>query len=143
MAVSVSSSTTINQPVEKVFDYVTNVANHPAWQAGIQNARISPEGPVNLGSVYTYTSEVMGRKMDTNLQVTQFEANKTWGISTTGMPNPVLTLYSFEDAGGTTKLTITMELSGGFPAAAEGMIKAQTEKSVAEQTARIKQLAEG
>jgi uncharacterized membrane protein len=143
MAVNVSSSTTINKPVDQVFDYITNVANHPSWQAGIQSARIAPEGPVSLGSVYTYTSEVMGRKMDTALQVTQFEPNKTWGISTTGMPNPVLTLYSFEDAGGVTKLTISMELSGGFPAAAEGMIKAQTEKSVAEQVARIKQIVEG
>ena len=56
-----SSVLTINQPVEKVFEYVVSVANHKAWQQGITDARVTPNGPVGLGSVYTYTSQVMGR----------------------------------------------------------------------------------
>ena len=41
---SASSSIVINQPVDKVFDYITNVANHTAWQAGILSATITPMG---------------------------------------------------------------------------------------------------
>lgn len=139
---SVSSSVTINQPVEKVFDYVTNVANHKVWQAGILDARITPEGPVGVGSVYTYTTEVMGRRMESVMQVSAFEPNRQWSVSTTGVPRPVETVYLFEDAGGTTKMTITMELSGGYPAAAEAMVKQQMQKSLDEQGMRIKQIVE-
>ena len=74
--VSASASTVINQPVEKVFSYVTSVENHKAWQAGIVDARISPAGPAALGSTYTYTSEVLGRKLETAVQISRFEANK-------------------------------------------------------------------
>jgi uncharacterized protein YndB with AHSA1/START domain len=137
-----SSTTLINQPVEKVFSYVTQVENHMAWQAGIQAARVSPAGPIALGSTYTYTSEVMGRKMETSLQVSQFEANRKWAIKTTGTPKPVETVYLFEPAGSGTRLTISMELSGGFPAMAEAAVKAQMQKSMEEQGARVKQAVE-
>jgi uncharacterized protein YndB with AHSA1/START domain len=140
---SVSASVTINQPVEKVFSYVTDVANHKAWQAGILDAKITPEGPVGVGSVYQYTSEVMGHKMQTQLQVSEFEANRRWSITTTGVPTPVQTVYQFEPAGDGTSLTISMELSGGYPPAAEPMVKAQMQKSMDEQAARIKQMVGG
>ena len=139
---SVSSSVTINQPVEKVFSYVAMVENHKAWQAGIQDAKITPAGPVAVGSIYHYTTEVMGRKIETQLQVSAYEQNKKWSVKTTGVPRPVETVYLFEGTGNTTKLTISMELSGGYPAAAEGMVKQQMQKSLDEQGNRIKQMVE-
>ncbi len=139
---SVSSSITINRPVAQVFAYVTGVENHKVWQAGILDAKLTPPGPVALGSIYHYTTEVMGRRIETQLCVSSFEPNKKWGITTTGVPKPVETLYVFEPAGDATKMTITMELSGGYPAAAEGMIKQQMQKSLDDQCRRIKQMVE-
>lgn len=139
---SAVASTIINQPIEKVFSYITEVENHTAWQAGIKEARVSPAGPIALGSMYTYTSEVMGRKMETALQVSQFEINRKWAIKTTGVPTPVETVYQFEPSGAGTQLTVSMELSGGYPAMAEGAIKAQLQKSMDEQAARMKQMLE-
>ncbi len=139
---SVSSSVTINQPVDKVFAYITSVENHKAWQAGILDAKITPAGPVAVGSIYHYTTEVMGRKMETQLQVSAYETNKKWSTKTTGVPRPVETVYLFESVGNATKLTISMELSGGYPAAAEAMVKQQMQKSLDEQGNRLKQLVE-
>lgn len=136
---SVASSVMINQPVEKVFNYVTAVENHKAWQAGILDAQLSPPGPVALGSIYSYTSEVMGRKFETKMKVSAFEPNKKWSVQTTGVPQPVETAYVFEAQGAATKLTVSMELSGGFPAAAEAMVKQQMQKSMDEQAQRMKQ----
>ena len=139
---AVSSTVTINQPVEKVFDYVTNVANHVTWQAGILDASLEPKGPPALGSTYHYGSNVMGKRYDTQMQISAFEPNKTWSIKTVGVPRPVETVYKFEGMGSTTKVTISMELSGGYPAAAEGAVKQAMQKSLDEQGARIKQFAE-
>lgn len=139
---SVSSEVNINQPVEKVFGYVVDVANHKAWQAGIIEASVTPAGPLGVGSTYQYTTEVMGHKMKTAVQISAFEANRKWAIKTTGVPTPVETVYLFEPAGGGTKLTVSMELSGGYPKPAEAMVKQQMQKSMDEQAARIKQMVE-
>ena len=139
---SVSSSTTVNQPVDQVFTSVISVEMQKAWQAGILDAKVTPNGPVTLGSVYHYTIEVMGRRMETQLQVSAFEPNKKWAVKTTGVPRPVETVYLFESVGAATKLTISMELSGGYPAAAEAMVKQQMQKSLDDQGKRIKQMLE-
>lgn len=139
---SVSSSVTINQPVGKVFAYVTSVENHKAWQAGILDAKVTPAGPIAVGSTYHYTTEVMGRKMETQMQVSAFEQNKKWGVKTTGVPRPVETVYLFEAVGNTTKLTISMDLTGGYPAAAEAMVKQSMQKNLDDQGQRIKQMVE-
>jgi uncharacterized protein YndB with AHSA1/START domain len=139
---SVSASVTINQPVDKVFAYITSVENHKTWQPGILDAKLTPSGPVSAGSIYHYTTEVMGRRYESQMQVSAFESNKKWGVKTVGVPKPVETVYLFEGQGQTTQLTISMELAGGYPAAAEGMIKLQTQKNLDEQARRIKQLME-
>jgi uncharacterized membrane protein len=139
---SVSSSITINQPVDKVFAYVISVENHTAWQAGILEAKVTPDGPIGVGSTYHYTTQVMGRRMETQMQVSAFEQNKKWSVKTVGVPRSVETVYLFDLSGNATKLTISMELAGGYPAAAEGMVKQQMTKSLEDQGKRIKQLVE-
>lgn len=140
----ISSSTMINQPVDKVFNYVVAVENHKAWQAGIQDARLNPPGLVQVGSVYIYTSQVMGRKMETQLQVTALVPNQKWAVKTVGIPNSVETVYQFVSAGGGTQLTISMDVPpGAYPAAAEGMIKQQMQKSLVEQGTMVKQMVGG
>lgn len=141
---TISSSTVINQPVDKVFNEVVAVENHKTWQAGIQEARVTPPGPVAVGSTYVYTSQIMGRKMETQMQVTALVPNQKWAIKTVGIPNSVETIYLFESTGGGTKLTISMEVpAGAYPAAAEGMIKQQMQKSLEEQASRVKQMVNG
>jgi carbon monoxide dehydrogenase subunit G len=139
---TVSASISINQPVDKVFDYMVDVENHKAWQAGILNASLTPPGPIGVGSTYHYTTEVMGRQMETHLEVTACEKNQKWSVKTTGVPLSVEMDYLFEAVDNSTKLTISMELAGGYPAAAEAMVKQQTQKNFEDQCTKIKQLLE-
>ncbi|KAA3643312.1 MAG: DUF3284 domain-containing protein [Chloroflexi bacterium] len=140
---TVTCSTTINQSADKVFAYLTDVKNHTSWQAAIESATISPDGPAALGSVYEYTTDVMGQKMKSQMEITSFEENKKWGVSTVGVPTTTTTVYDFEDEGGSTKLTITMELAdGAYPAAAEAMVVAETEKNLVKQAETIKAAVE-
>jgi uncharacterized protein YndB with AHSA1/START domain len=140
---NLSSSTVINQPVEKVFTFLVNAANHKIWQPMLLDAKVSPEGPVTLGSTYIYTTDVMGRKMETKLQVSQFEPNHIWAFKTVGVPTSVESIYVFDAEGNGTKLTISMDVpAGAYPAAAEGMIKQQMQKSLEEQGKQLKQILE-
>ena len=139
---TVSASTTIHRPVNEVFDYVTDVENHTTWQAGILDATVTPSGPIGVGSTYHYTTEVMGRRMETHLEVTAYEKNKQWSVKTTGVPQSVEMVYIFEAVDNNTKLTISSELTGGYPAAAEAMVKQQTQKNFEDQCNKIKQMME-
>ena len=139
---TVSASITINQPVDKVFDYVTDVENHKAWQAGILDATVTPSDPIGVGSTYHYTTDVMGRRMETHLEVTAYEKDKLWSVKTIGVPQSVEMVYLFEAVDDNTRLTISMELTGGYPAAAEAMVKQQTQKNFEDQCNRIKQMVE-
>jgi uncharacterized protein YndB with AHSA1/START domain len=141
---TLTTTTTINQPVEKVFNYVVDVSNHKAWQASIAEAEVTPAGPVGVGSTYVYTTEVMGQRIKSQMQVSAFEPNRTWAVRTVGVPNSVETVYAFAPVGEATQLTISMEVpAGAYPAAAEGMIKQQMQKSLEEQGARIRQAVGG
>jgi len=140
---SVSSSTTINQPVEKVFSFVSDIENQMKMQPGILAVKVTPPGAVALGSTLHYTTEYAGKKYESAVQVSGFEPNKKWATKTTGVPKPVETVYAFEPAGGGTKMTISTELvPGSFPAAAEPAIKAQWQKTFDESCVRIKQMLE-
>ena len=140
---SVSSSTTINQPVEKVFNFLTQVENQKNMQPGILDVKVTPPGPVAVGSLLHYTSEYAGKKYESAVQVSAYEPNKKWATKTTGVPKPVETVYTFEPAGNGTKMTISTELiPGSYPAMAEPTIKAQWQKTFDESCARIKQMVE-
>jgi uncharacterized protein YndB with AHSA1/START domain len=134
---TVSASTTINQPAATVFSYLVDVKNHTTWNTSLKEASVTPDGPVAVGSTYNYVTEVMGQKYPSAMQVSAYQENKVWAVKVVG-PNPVETVYQFDEAGGATTLTITMELAGGYPAAAEGAIKAQMQKSLVDQGNAIK-----
>lgn len=140
---SVSSSTTINQPVEKVFNFLASADTPKAMQPSILEVKVTPPGPVALGSMFHYTSEYAGKKYESAVQVSAFEPNKKWATKTTGTPKPMETVYALEPAGSGTKLTISTELvPGSYPAMAEPTVKAQWQKTFNESCALIKQMVE-
>jgi ligand-binding SRPBCC domain-containing protein len=140
---SVSSSTTINKPVEIVFNFLTQIENQKSLTPSILEAKLTPPGPVAVGSLFHYTTEYAGKKYESAVQVSAYEPNKKWATKTTGTPKPMETVYVFEPAGSGTKLTLSTELiPGSYPAMAEPTIKAQWQKTFDESCARIKQIVE-
>jgi uncharacterized protein YndB with AHSA1/START domain len=140
---TVSTTITINRPVEQVFNYLIDPANHKDWNESIVEVGLTPAGSVAVGSIYVYKTSTMGMKFETHMQVSAFEQNRVWAFTTIGVPTPVTTTYQFEPAGDQTQMTITMELTGGYPAAAEPMIIQSTQTSLNQQANMIKQKVGG
>lgn len=139
---SVSSSVSIAKPVEEVFEYVTNPANYSAWAEQVVGATVSPEGPVRLGSIYTLSTKVMGRTMDTQMEVTDFAENSRWSITTIGVPASVTSVFDFEPEGDGTKLTLSMTLGSGYPKVAAGAVEKQMQQQFDANAQKIKNLLE-
>lgn len=109
----------------------------------ISDAQVTPSGSVAVGSIYIYTTEGMGRKMETKTRVSQFEQNQIWAFKTIGVPQAVETIFEFGIEGSATKLTLRMNIpAGAYPVAAEGMIKQQMQKTLEDQCKQLKQLLE-
>ena len=59
----VERSGTINQPVERVFEYVSTPENDPTWvPASLRHQKISP-GPLRVGSITEEEVAFLGRRM--------------------------------------------------------------------------------
>ncbi len=101
----VEISIVIEQPVEKVFAYVTNLENFPQWISETLAARFTTEGAVGVGSTAMVTKSLRGRKVEVKTEIVAFEPNKLMRARTTQGRAPVNVEYIFEPAQGGTKLT--------------------------------------
>ena len=138
----VSSSTTINKSPDAVFNFLADIANQKRLAPTILEAHVTPPGPVALNSQFHYTTDVMGRKYESAVQVSAFDPGKKFALKTINVPRSTETVYTLEPAGAGTKMTVSMELSGGYPAAAEATVKATTQKSLDDTCAKYKQMIE-
>ena len=82
----IEKSVVINQPVEKVFEYVSNTENDPLWQGQIQEAKVTSDGPFGVGSTTAQTAHFMGRGIETTGEITEYEQNRMWSWKSTSGP---------------------------------------------------------
>ena len=105
----IETSISINQPVEKVFEYITDVAKQKDLNPMINE--VVMEGAMAVGSRYKIKMTVAGRAFESVNEIVALEPNKTFGIKTLANPpaSPVTNTYTLEKEGSGTKLHIAMD----------------------------------
>jgi uncharacterized membrane protein len=110
---SARNTVTINRPVDQVFAFVADGESAMRWRPGVLDVkRISGSG---VGA--TYRQGVRGpggRRIDADYVITAFEPDRRIAFRATAGPVRPEGEYTFEDLGGSTRLTISLsaELSG-------------------------------
>ena len=104
------NSVVINQPIKSVFEFVTNLDNHPKWQSGILELEMTSEGRFELGSTYRCVNRFMGKRLETEGVITDYVPDRTCSFritsgSVTGESN-----FSFESVNGGTRFTTTADI---------------------------------
>ncbi len=74
---------TVNAPVDKVFEAVSDLTRHAGWAAHDININAETEGPVAVG--HKYSSGKTGKKLD-RITVTDYSPNERFGFHVV-MPN--------------------------------------------------------
>jgi len=98
----------IEAPVEKVFDYVSNYKNWPAFYEGISDVKPITENTHSSGSKFVYKTKVMGMQFTVGAEFCDFVKNKGWtGKSFKGVPHR--TLWVFKEDGTSTEFTHSVE----------------------------------
>jgi len=104
------NSVVINQPIEQVFEYVTDINNNTVWQTGILELEMTSEGRFGHGSTYRCVNRFMGIRIETEGRVTAYEPDRRCCIRiTSGAVTGTSTLY-FESVGGGTMFTTAGDL---------------------------------
>ncbi|TKJ29528.1 MAG: hypothetical protein CEE40_07890 [Chloroflexi bacterium B3_Chlor] len=130
------TSVVINRRSEEVFAYVTDYDTHLQWQSGILEAKVTSEGPLGVGSQYTYVMQMLGRRVETAGEITEHEPPRKHGWKATSGPFPVFQgTFLFEPIEGGTKVSLLAEGQvGGFFKLAEPlamrMVRRQLETSL-------------
>ncbi|UCF61472.1 MAG: SRPBCC family protein [Anaerolineaceae bacterium] len=54
----------IDLPIEDVFEYLTTYENEAKWQSSIVEARVTSEGPMDLGTTGLEVRNFFGRRIE-------------------------------------------------------------------------------
>ncbi|HKJ37862.1 MAG TPA: SRPBCC family protein [Anaerolineales bacterium] len=106
---TIETSINISKPVEKVFEFITNLDNQKKLSTYITGVEV--DGPVKLGTKYVIETTSMGNVIKTNNEVVAFEVNKNFGVKTFAAPpaSDVTNTYLLEKDGDGTKLILQMD----------------------------------
>lgn len=132
----------IDQPVERVFNYITDAATHPLWQSDVTQATLIPSGPVQVGSVYHYTTETMGQRKHSTMRVIQLRRNSRCVMDSNTAPYAIETAFDFVAVGDATRLTITTQMTGNYPPSLRNRAEEQIRDLLQARADRIKQQLE-
>lgn len=115
--VKVESSVLVNQPIEKVFEFVTTPENDAKWYLGLESRDHTPGEPAGVGSTSESTIRFAGVSMTVEWEVTAYDPPSMIKVKTTKGPVSIEAGYTFESVnGGQTKISVVGEadVSGVF-----------------------------
>jgi uncharacterized membrane protein len=111
--IQIEKSIVIYRPVEQVFAYLTALDNGARWQSGVvEETKLTP-GPVSLGTQFHNVTEFLGRRLESTLEVTEFEPGKAFGFRSISAPFPTRMIHRYEAVPGGTLLTIVAQADPG------------------------------
>ncbi len=72
---TISNNIIINQNIEKVFEYTTNLKNNKFWQNNLLESEQTSTGILDKGSTYRVVHTFMSKKIEINGIITKFDKN--------------------------------------------------------------------
>jgi uncharacterized protein YndB with AHSA1/START domain len=141
--ITINMSSLILRPVSDVFVFVSTPENNSQWQYGSMESSQISEGSVAVGTKFSSFGHFMGRRIQTTFEVTELEANKTYGFKTISGPIQLQTSYKFESVSHGTNLTILTRVSpGGFFKLVDPIVGMVAKKQFEENVSKLKELLE-
>ena len=134
----------IAHPPEAVFDYLANPENNPDWQAGMQSAVITSDGPLGVGSTYEQIARFLGREIISAFEVTGFQPGRSITIRTTASTFPIQVTRAVrpEGAGGSLVRAVIEGQPSGWMRLFAPLLDRMVARSVKGDYANLKRLFE-
>jgi uncharacterized membrane protein len=141
--IKVETSVVINRPVDEVFEFVANIENLPQWAGPVLEAKQTSEGPVGVGTTQTQVAQLLGRRVETSQEVTEYEPNKKLSTKSTSGPIPIEVHYTFEPVAEDTRVKMEGNVdAGGFFKLAEPIVARMLKRQTEADSSTLKELLE-
>jgi len=139
----IETSTVINRPVEDVFAVLSNLENNPKWASGFLEATKTSAGPIGVGTTWHVVQKALGQRLESEVAVTAYEANRTCVQKGKGGPIAVEIRQTYEPVAGSTRVSLALEAEpGGFFKLAEPLVKNFAKRTLETDLANLKDLME-
>ena len=141
--INLDLGTLIDKPVKDVFAFVTNPANMSKWNSAVVSMEQITPGTVGLGTKFKSVGEMLGRRIEGEMEVIAFEPDSKYGFQMNAGPVQVNVTLSFKTVGTGTKLSLNAQGNpGGLFKLAEGVMQGRVKTMMEENLARLKSVLE-
>ena len=141
--IKIEQTVVINRPVEEVFEFIANPENLSLWAGAVKESKLISEGPVGVGSTSTNVIELLGRRIESVNEVTEYELNSKIATKSTSGPMPVESKQTLKAVEGGTEVTNSAKLEGaGVFKLAEPIFARMVNRQVDMDFANLKDLLE-
>jgi uncharacterized protein YndB with AHSA1/START domain len=139
--VRVEHSLVIERPPAEVFAYTTDPANEPEWQATLLEAR--SDGPVQQGAHITEVRKFLGRRMESEVEVTAYEPDRRFAVKVLSGPVPFDLEQTLEPTDRGTSVKVILEGEpGGFFKLAEPLVERAVRRQIRADFEQLKDILE-
>jgi Polyketide cyclase / dehydrase and lipid transport len=140
---TVEQTFTVKATPAAVFAYLTDQEKSTVWQASLLEAHFTPDGPMRQGTEIREVRKILGRKMESTVDVTEFEPDRLFAGRVRSGPVPWQFRYTLDDQDGATRVGFHMEGEpGGFFRLAEPLVIRTVERQLANDFSTLRELVE-
>jgi len=133
----------IDRPTKDVFAFVSNPNNMSKWNSAVVSLEQVSPGAVGVGSKFKTVGEMMGRRIEGEMQITAYEPDTKCGFQVNAGPMQVNLTLSFKTVGTGTKVSLNAQGNpGGIFKLAEGVMTGQIKSMMEGNLARLKDALE-
>jgi carbon monoxide dehydrogenase subunit G len=141
--INLDLGTLIDRPVKDVFAFVADPNNMAKWNSAVVSLQQITPGTVGVGTKFKSVGEMMGRRIEGEMQVTALEPDSHCGYQVNAGPMQVNLNLSFKPVGTGTKISLNAQ---GNPAGifklAEPVMAGRVKSMMEENLARLKSVLE-
>jgi uncharacterized membrane protein len=133
----------IDRPIHEVFNYISNPLNLVGWQSMVKEVRPVTAGPVAVGAKYTTLGELLGRKLEGELEVSEYEPDTKFGYQGGAGPLRIHGVMTLKPAGTGARVILNAHGEpGGMFKLAEKLLAGQVKSQMEENLERLKSILE-
>ena len=141
--INLDFSALIDRPQKDVFAFVADPNNMSKWNSAVLSLEQIAPGAVGVGTKFKSIGEMMGRRIEGEMQITAYEPDTKCGFQVTAGPMQVNITLSFKTVGTGTKINLNAQGNpGGLFKLAEGVLAGQVKSMMEGNLARLKTVLE-
>lgn len=141
--INLDLSTLIDRPVKDVFAFVADPNNMSKWNAAVVSLEQVTPGSVGVGTKFKSVGEMMGRRIEGEMQVTAYDPDNQCGFQVKAGPMQVNLTLAFKTVGTGTKVSLNAQGNpGGIFKLAEGVMAGQVKSMMEGNLLRLKSVLE-